>query len=164
VSVAHEEIPTVTKEPSIPSLTPPTPPPEPPQDIPSTSQLQQTPPQSPQLKRRVKKLEKWNNVRVLKLRRLQKVGTSQRVDTSDDTVMDDEPNQGRMIAEMDKDDAVVLMDDKEEDKKVDESAQKQHIEHDEHYARELHAEQNKDIYWDEAIDHVKRKAKEDPAV
>nr|GEU31378.1 hypothetical protein [Tanacetum cinerariifolium] len=32
--------------------------------------------------------------------------------------MDDESNQGRMIAEMDKDDAVVLMDDKEEDKKV----------------------------------------------
>nr|GFA65624.1 hypothetical protein [Tanacetum cinerariifolium] len=28
---------------------------------------------------------------------------------------------------------------------------------------ELHAELNKDIDWDEAIDHVKRKAKEDPA-
>nr|GFD00020.1 hypothetical protein [Tanacetum cinerariifolium] len=32
------------------------------------------------------------------------------------------------------------------------------------YARELHAELNKDIDWDEAIDHVKLKAKEDPAV
>nr|GEW82853.1 hypothetical protein [Tanacetum cinerariifolium] len=41
---------------------------------------------------------------------------------------------------------------------------KQQIEHDEQYARELHAELNKDIDWDEAIDHVKRKAKEDPAV
>nr|GFC50933.1 hypothetical protein [Tanacetum cinerariifolium] len=30
--------------------------------------------------------------------------------------------------------------------------------------RELHAELNKDIDSDEAIDHVKRKAKEDPAV
>nr|GEV25934.1 ribonuclease H-like domain, reverse transcriptase, RNA-dependent DNA polymerase [Tanacetum cinerariifolium] len=55
---------------------------------------------------------------------------SQRVDTSDDTMMDDKSNQGRMIAEMDKDDVVVLMDDKEEDKKVkeanvDESAQVQ---------------------------------------
>nr|GFB30421.1 hypothetical protein [Tanacetum cinerariifolium] len=29
---------------------------------------------------------------------------------------------------------------------------------------ELHAELNKDIDWDEAIDHVKRKAKEDPAI
>nr|GEV76109.1 xylulose kinase-1 [Tanacetum cinerariifolium] len=151
-----------------------------------------------------------------------------RIDTSDDTVMDDESNQWRIIAKMDKDDAVVLMDDKEEDKKVEkakvdkiptatltdaparvaaapsrkrkgvvirdpesESAtstiipaetkskdkgkgilveepkplkKKQHIEQDEQYARELHAELNKDIDWDEAIDHVKRKAKEDPAV
>nr|GFC12784.1 hypothetical protein [Tanacetum cinerariifolium] len=45
------------------------------------------------LKRRVKKLEMMNKVRVLKLRRLQKVGTSQGVETSDDTVMDDESNQ-----------------------------------------------------------------------
>nr|GEY68432.1 hypothetical protein [Tanacetum cinerariifolium] len=42
------------------------------------------------LKMRVKRLEKGNKDRVLKLRRLQKVRTSQRVDTSDDTVMDDE--------------------------------------------------------------------------
>nr|GEY17614.1 hypothetical protein [Tanacetum cinerariifolium] len=41
---------------------------------------------------------------------------------------------------------------------------KQQIEHDEQYTRELHAELNKDIDWDEDIDHVKRKAKEDPAV
>nr|GEU50293.1 hypothetical protein [Tanacetum cinerariifolium] len=225
------------------------------------------------LKRRVKKLEKWNKVRVLKLRRLQ------RVDTSDDTVMDDESNQGRMIAEMDKDDVVVLMDDKEEDKKDEEakvvkSAQedktepakvqevidavttaklikevvtitseivtaasaiiptvepqvptatpiaaparvaaapsrrrkgvvindpeedsttstsistiihetkskdkgkrilvkepkplkkKQQIKMDEEYARMLHAELNQDIVWDVGIDHVKLKAKEDPA-
>nr|GEZ70000.1 reverse transcriptase domain-containing protein [Tanacetum cinerariifolium] len=41
---------------------------------------------------------------------------------------------------------------------------KQHIEMDEEYARKLHAEINKDINWDVAIDHVKLKAKEDPAV
>nr|GEV04856.1 hypothetical protein [Tanacetum cinerariifolium] len=62
------------------------------------------------LKSRVKKLEKRNKVRVLKIRRLQKVGTSQRVETSDDTVMNDESNQGRMIAEIDQDDGVVLKD------------------------------------------------------
>nr|GEX07702.1 putative ribonuclease H-like domain-containing protein [Tanacetum cinerariifolium] len=73
------------------------------------------------LKRRVKKLEKGNKARVLNLRRLYKVGTSQRVDTFDDTVMDDISNQGRMIDEMDKDDVVVLMDEKEEDKKVEEA-------------------------------------------
>nr|GEU68415.1 reverse transcriptase domain-containing protein [Tanacetum cinerariifolium] len=89
------------------------------------------------LKKRVQKLEKRNKVRVLKLRRLQKVGTSQRVETSNDTMMDDKSNQGRMIAEMDQDDAVVLKDDKEEYKdvvdvvtdveeaKVDDSAQDQ---------------------------------------
>nr|GEX11840.1 hypothetical protein [Tanacetum cinerariifolium] len=161
-----------------------------------------------------------------------------RVDTSDDTMMDDEYNQGRMIDDMDKDDFFVLMDEKEEDKKVekakvDESAQedeqtkvqevvdvvtttklitkvvtaaseivtaasaiifaaehqvpaaiitavpakvaaapkepkplkkKKQIKMDEEYARKLHAEINKDIDWDVAIDHVKLKAKEDPAV
>nr|GEX12028.1 hypothetical protein [Tanacetum cinerariifolium] len=90
-SAAHGEVPTVAAEPSIPSLTQHTTPPQPPQNISSTSQVQQTPPPSPQ-----------------------------RVDTSDDTVMDDESNQERMIAKMDKDDDVVLMDDKEEDKKVEE--------------------------------------------
>nr|GEY38971.1 hypothetical protein [Tanacetum cinerariifolium] len=178
-------------------------------------------------KRRVKKLKKGNKFKVLKLRRLQKVGTSQRVDTSDDTVMDDESNQERMIDEMDKDDAVVLMDEKEKDKKVEEAKpkvpaatltaaparvvaapsrrrkgviirnpeeesttseiipaetkskdkgkgilvedpkplkKKQQIEMDEEYARKLHAELNKDIDWDVAIDHVKLKAKEDPVV
>nr|GEY08129.1 hypothetical protein [Tanacetum cinerariifolium] len=65
------------------------------------------------LKRRVKKLERRNKVRVLKLRRLQRVGTAQRVETSDETVLDDVSNQGRMIAEMDQDIDVVLEDDKE---------------------------------------------------
>nr|GEZ76645.1 hypothetical protein [Tanacetum cinerariifolium] len=229
------------------------------------------------LKRRVKKLEKSNKVRVLEFRRLQKVGTSQRVEIFYDIVMDDESNQGRMIAKMDQDDAVVLKDDKEiEDaiKVVEEAKEektepaevqevvdvvttaklitkvvtasseivtaasaiittaearvyvattatlttapvrvvvapsrrrkgvvirdpeeesttstiipvetkskdkgksilveepkplkkKQQIEMDEQYARELHAKLNKDIDWDKAIDHVKRKAKEDSVV
>nr|GEV04006.1 reverse transcriptase domain-containing protein [Tanacetum cinerariifolium] len=73
------------------------------------------------LKKRVKKLEKGNMVKVLKLRRLKRVETSQRVNTSEDTVMDDESNQGRKIDKMDKDDAVALMDDKEEDKKEEEA-------------------------------------------
>nr|GEY42396.1 hypothetical protein [Tanacetum cinerariifolium] len=41
---------------------------------------------------------------------------------------------------------------------------KHQIEQDEKYARELHAELNKDIDWDEVIDHVKLKAKEDPVM
>nr|GFA74773.1 hypothetical protein [Tanacetum cinerariifolium] len=46
------------------------------------------------------------------------VGTSQRVDTLDDTVMEDASNQGRMIDELDKDEGVVLMNEKEETKEV----------------------------------------------
>nr|GEY89091.1 hypothetical protein [Tanacetum cinerariifolium] len=82
-----------------------------------------------------------------------------------------------MIAEIDKDDAVILMDDKEEDKKVEEakvveSAQEDETEPSEVQevvdvvttAKKLHAELNKDIDWDVAIDHVKLKAKEDPTV
>nr|GEW25347.1 hypothetical protein [Tanacetum cinerariifolium] len=41
---------------------------------------------------------------------------------------------------------------------------KQQVEMDEEYARKLHAEINKDIDWDVAIEHVKKKSKEDPAV
>nr|GEV46279.1 putative ribonuclease H-like domain-containing protein [Tanacetum cinerariifolium] len=108
VSAAHGEVPTVAAEPSIPSPTPPTPPPQPTHDIPSTSQL----------KRRVKKLERRNTVRKLKFKRFQRVGTSQRVETSDETMLDNVSNQGRMITEMDQDDAVVLEDDKEKDKEV----------------------------------------------
>nr|GEV56927.1 hypothetical protein [Tanacetum cinerariifolium] len=100
VSAANDEVPTTDEEPSIPYPTPPTPPTQPSHDIPSTSQdkiaqaLEIT-----KLKQRVKKLQRRNKVKVLKLRRLKKVGTAQRIDTSDDTVMDDVSNQGRMIAE-----------------------------------------------------------------
>nr|GEY15369.1 integrase, catalytic region, zinc finger, CCHC-type, peptidase aspartic, catalytic [Tanacetum cinerariifolium] len=71
-------------EPIIPSPTPTTPPPPPSQDVPSTSQ----------------KLERRNKLKVSKMRRLKKVGTAQRVDTSDDTVMDDVSKQDRIIASM----------------------------------------------------------------
>nr|GEU50526.1 hypothetical protein [Tanacetum cinerariifolium] len=47
--------------------------------------------------------------------------TSHRIDTSDDTGMEDASNQGRIIDEMNKDDDVALMDDKEEDKKEEEA-------------------------------------------
>nr|GEV40639.1 hypothetical protein [Tanacetum cinerariifolium] len=296
-SAAHGEVPNVAEEQSIPSPTPPNPPPQ------HLKVSLQHPRYNKhhhnylrvkhlefdkvaraleiiKLKRRVQKLERMNKVRVLKLRRLQKVETSHRVKTFDDTLMDDESNQERMIAEMDQDDAIVLEDDKEEDRKVaatvkdfeeakdetepaevqevvevvtiakliteviiaanetvttvnaiittaeaqvpaattatltatpvrvaaapsrrrkgvvirdpkEESTtstiiiaetkskdkgkgilveepkplkKKQQIEQDEQYARELHAKLNKDIDWDDAIDHVKRKAKEDPAV
>nr|GFD23347.1 hypothetical protein [Tanacetum cinerariifolium] len=127
-TAAHGEVPTITQEPSIPSPTPTIPPSQPPHvsiqhlrynkhhhnHLRRVEHLEYDKVahalEITKLKRKVKRLEKGNKVRVLKLRRLQKVETSHRVDTSDDTVMDDESNQRRMIDEMDKDDAVVLMD------------------------------------------------------
>nr|GFD16242.1 hypothetical protein [Tanacetum cinerariifolium] len=49
----------------------------------------------------------------------------------------------------------------EEPKPLKKQAQ---IEQDKQFARELEADLNRNIDWDEAIDHVKKKAKEDPAV
>nr|GEU46439.1 hypothetical protein [Tanacetum cinerariifolium] len=66
------------------------------------------------LKIRVKKLERANKVKALKLKRLRKVGTSQRIKSSDDTIMEDVSNQERIIDELDKDEGVVLMREKEE--------------------------------------------------
>nr|GEY07858.1 hypothetical protein [Tanacetum cinerariifolium] len=63
------------------------------------------------LKRRVKHLERGNKVKVLKLRRLKKAGTSYRIESLDDTNMEDASNQGRMIDELDRDEGVALMDD-----------------------------------------------------
>nr|GEV93818.1 hypothetical protein [Tanacetum cinerariifolium] len=153
-SVADDEVPAAVEEPSIPSPPPPTQPPQPSQDIPSTSQdagismdflqnlldtcttltrrvkhlehdkisqaLEIT-----KLKQRVKKLERRN--KASKLRRLKRVGTTQRIETSDDTVMDDVSKQGRIIADMDanvdvtlKDVAVVVKD--VQDAEMEESA------------------------------------------
>nr|GFC17926.1 hypothetical protein [Tanacetum cinerariifolium] len=139
-SVADDVVPAAIDKPSIPLPTPPTQPPPSSQDIPSTSQVQHTPPPSPiaqpplpqqqpqpsqdadisrdllhnlldictTLTRR--KLERGNKLKVLKLRRLKKVGIAQRVKTSNDTVMDDVSKQGRMIADMDADVDVTLKD------------------------------------------------------
>nr|GEX61381.1 hypothetical protein [Tanacetum cinerariifolium] len=73
------------------------------------------------LKKRVKRLEKSNKVKVFKLRRLKKVRTSQRIDTSDDTIMEDVSNQGRMIDELDRDEGVALTVEKEEERKTKEA-------------------------------------------
>nr|GEW50066.1 hypothetical protein [Tanacetum cinerariifolium] len=68
------------------------------------------------LKKQVKRLENGHKVRVFKLRRLKKVGISQRVKTSDDTIIEDVYNQRRMIVELDKDEGIELMGEKEKTK------------------------------------------------
>nr|GEX02941.1 integrase, catalytic region, zinc finger, CCHC-type, peptidase aspartic, catalytic [Tanacetum cinerariifolium] len=111
-STTDDDVNAAVEEPSISSPPPPTQSPPPSQDIPSTSQdkiaqaLEIT-----KLKSRVKKLDRRN--KASKLQRLKKVGTSQRIDTFDDIVMDDVSKQERMIADMDADIDVVLEDAKE---------------------------------------------------
>nr|GFC52562.1 hypothetical protein [Tanacetum cinerariifolium] len=138
VSAVDDAIPTTVNEPSTPSPTPPTPPPQSSQDQPSTSQdagismdlLQNLldtcttltrrvenlehdkvaqPLKITWLKQIVKKLERMNNT--FKLKRLRRVGTTQKVTTSDDTVMDDVSKHGRIIADMDADKDVLSMKD-----------------------------------------------------
>nr|GEZ18579.1 hypothetical protein [Tanacetum cinerariifolium] len=160
------------------------------------------------LKRRVRKLEGKNKVKVYGLRRLKKVETTQRVESSADTVMDDQEDaskQGEIIANIDADDDVTLKD--VVDDKVEENADVQgrpeesqaqiykidlehadnvlsiqddelepikkgimvqepkplkkqaQIEHDEAYARELEAELNKNINWDDVIEQTEAQAR-----
>nr|GEY58106.1 hypothetical protein [Tanacetum cinerariifolium] len=75
----------------------------------------------PKMKRKVKQLERGNKVKVLKLRRLKKVVSSQRIESSDDTDMEDASNQGRMIDELDRNEGVALMDDEGAEKKAKEA-------------------------------------------
>nr|GEV17317.1 hypothetical protein [Tanacetum cinerariifolium] len=96
-SVAIDNVPDVVDEPSIPSPTPTTQPPPPSQDLlPPHKRVEHLEQDKiaqsleiTKLKQRVKKLERRNMLKVSKPRRLKRVGSAQRVDTSDDTVMDD---------------------------------------------------------------------------
>nr|GFA60217.1 hypothetical protein [Tanacetum cinerariifolium] len=89
-------------EPSIPSPTPSTPPPQQSQDLPSTSQ------------------EALDAYAAL-TRRVEHLEYDKRIDSLDDTEMEDASNQGRMIDKLDMDEGVALMDDKEKEKKADEA-------------------------------------------
>nr|GEX84395.1 uncharacterized mitochondrial protein AtMg00810-like [Tanacetum cinerariifolium] len=104
VSAAHDVVPTVDTEPSIPSPTPPMPPPQPSQDIPSTSQPLQgelshlemdkiaQALEITKLKRRVKKLERGNKMR-MDMDQDAKVGLEENkeiaIDVATDVVQDD---------------------------------------------------------------------------
>nr|GEX40322.1 hypothetical protein [Tanacetum cinerariifolium] len=98
----------VVQDQSIPSPTPPTPPPQQSQDLPSTSQALNG---CVALTRRVKHLEYDKVAQALEItklkRRVKKLEKANKV-------------KGRMIDDLDKDDAVDLMDDKGEEKKEEE--------------------------------------------
>nr|GEX10636.1 hypothetical protein [Tanacetum cinerariifolium] len=69
------------------------------------------------LARRVKHLEYDKVAQALEITKLKK----RRIESSDDTDMEDASNQGRMIDEFDKDEGVALMDDEEAEKKAEEA-------------------------------------------
>nr|GFB37855.1 xylulose kinase-1 [Tanacetum cinerariifolium] len=103
-SAADDEVPVAVDEPSIPSIPSPPPHTQPPTITRYTFHF----PKITKLKQRVKKLERRN--KASKLRRLKRVGIAQRVETSDDNVMDDVSKQGRIIADIDADKDVTLKD------------------------------------------------------
>nr|GEX65581.1 hypothetical protein [Tanacetum cinerariifolium] len=116
------------------------------------------------LKARVKKLEKINKVKSFKLRRLKKVVTSQRVESSDD-VENDAEFEGRHADKQ----AEIYNIDLDHSSKVlsmqeDDTEKKDQIEMDAEYARKLqeeinkeHEEAYKNIDWNAALDHVQSK-------
>nr|GEV15306.1 hypothetical protein [Tanacetum cinerariifolium] len=138
-------------------------------------------------------MERANKVKTLKLRRLRKVGTSQRIESSDDTIMKDVSNQGRMI-----DDSAaaivpaavtetvstaavvpgavtaipvkVVVPSTRRSRGVvirdpeEESSAKLLLKPSPRTREKLHEELNQDIDWEVAMDHVKQKAKENPYV
>nr|GEZ94660.1 hypothetical protein [Tanacetum cinerariifolium] len=119
---------------SIPSPSSPTPPPQQPQDFPSISQVQHTPPQpqSPPLAQPqtadflMSLLQEALDTCVALTRQVEhlehdKVGTSKRIESSADTDMEDASNQGRMIADLDRDTCVALMDDEGAEKKAEDA-------------------------------------------
>nr|GFB69611.1 hypothetical protein [Tanacetum cinerariifolium] len=69
------------------------------------------------LKARAKKLERLNKVKSSKLRCLRKVGTSQRVESSDD--VENVFNQGRISVDMETDEGVELVVDQENDAEIE---------------------------------------------
>nr|GEX09835.1 hypothetical protein [Tanacetum cinerariifolium] len=79
-------------EPTPPSPTPTTTPP-PPQELPQDKIAQAL--EITKVKQRVRKLEKKNKLKVSRLRRLKKIGTAQRVESSADTVMDDQEDASK---------------------------------------------------------------------
>nr|GEV55245.1 hypothetical protein [Tanacetum cinerariifolium] len=110
-----DDVPAADSEPTPPSPPPTTIPPPPPQELPFTSYQDKIAQalEIIKLKQRVKILEKKNKLKVSGLRRLRKVGTTQRIESSADTIMDDQEDaskQGEIIANIDADEDVTLKD------------------------------------------------------
>nr|GEV24657.1 hypothetical protein [Tanacetum cinerariifolium] len=175
------------------------------------------------LKQRVKKLERRNKLKVLKLRRVKRVRSAQRIDTLDDTVMDDDSRISSSKIDLDHVNKVLSIQEEELNptelqevvdvvttaniitevvtvtsttitvadvpiptattaaaltlttapsrrtkgvviRDLEESTTISIIIHSETKSKDKEAELNRNIDWDEVIDHVRRKQKEDKSV
>nr|GEW23435.1 ribonuclease H-like domain-containing protein [Tanacetum cinerariifolium] len=161
VSAANDEVPTVVEEPSVPSPTPPTPPPQPSQDVPSTYQEDAKDvaadakdgqdadiDESADIHGRT--AESQAQIYQIDLDHANKIITKVVIVASTTITAADVsiPTATTAVAP-------------KEPKPLKKQAQ---IKQDEKYARELEAELNKNIDWDEVIDHVQRKQKDDTVV
>nr|GEW82831.1 hypothetical protein [Tanacetum cinerariifolium] len=114
----------------------------------------------------VRRLEKKRKFKSLGLKRIRKVRIAQRVESSAETVMDDQEDASKQggIAELDANEDVTLVD-AEEDMNADvqgrlvESQAK-----DKAFVRQLEAELNVNINWDDVIEQVKRREKQDNTI
>nr|GEW11730.1 hypothetical protein [Tanacetum cinerariifolium] len=194
VSAADDVVPTADEEPSILSSIPPTSPPQPSQDIPSTSQdarismdlRQNLMDTCTTLTRRVEHLEQDKVAQALEITNLKsrdaKDVAADAKDGQDADIDESAEIQGRTAERRN---GVVIRDPEEttttpiiihseakskdkgkgilveEPKPLKKQAQ---IEQDKKYARELEVELNKNIDWDEVINHMQRKQKKDKAV
>nr|GEV43943.1 hypothetical protein [Tanacetum cinerariifolium] len=165
VSTANDEVPTAVEEPSIPSPTPPTPPPQPSQDQPSTSQGRMIADmdvdvdvtledaaakdaQDSEIKEKPSELQEVVEV-VITAKLITEVVTA-----AGATLTAAAP-QLTIAA------APTLTTAPKKPKPLKKQAQ---IKPNKAYARELESELNKNIDWDEVINHVQRKLKDDSAV
>nr|GEY26456.1 putative ribonuclease H-like domain-containing protein [Tanacetum cinerariifolium] len=175
LSAAHGEVPTAHAELSIPSPTPPTPPPQLSHDIPSTSQGRMIADMDADadvdLKEAKEVVEdaKEDETEPAKVQEVVDVVTTSKV-----TAAPSRRRKGVVIRDPKEESTtstIIPSETKSKDKGkgilVEEPKplkKQQQIKQDEKYAREIEAELNKNIYWDEAINHVNKTAKEDNAV
>nr|GEV51517.1 hypothetical protein [Tanacetum cinerariifolium] len=111
------------------------------------------------LKQRVRRLEKKRQFKSSRLKRLRKVRTAQRVESLADTVMDDQEDaskQGGKIVKLDADEDFTLVD-AEEDMNADVQGRLAKSQaKDEAFARQLEAELNANIDWDDVMEQARK--------
>nr|GEW86472.1 ribonuclease H-like domain-containing protein [Tanacetum cinerariifolium] len=152
-SVADDEVNAIVDEPSIPSPTPPTLPPQPSQDKPSTSYVLSM---HEEESKPAKLQEVVDVVTTAKIITKVITAASDTITAASTTII---AVNAQVLAAI-----IIVAPSRLTTASGRRKGVKAQIEQDEAYARELVVEMNKNIDWDEVIDHVHKKAKEDNVV